>query len=193
MPSRRSRRDIKKLRRLAKRNDLDLWFEDECHFHQRGSRCQMWVPPEDIDPIVFHAPTRKSIGVFGAVRAEDGLFVASRAERFDAETFQAFMKILFRHRRPGRKMVVVLDNARWHHAKMLQPWLKKHHRLVRLEFLPAYSTELDHVERVWKLTRRLCTHNCYFETLDELVATVFDQFDTWGKPNKNLRRLCAVI
>jgi hypothetical protein len=29
----------------------------------------MWVPPEDIDPVVFHAPTRKSVAFFGAVRA----------------------------------------------------------------------------------------------------------------------------
>ena len=193
MPSLRSRRDIKKLRRLARRGDIDLWFEDECHFQQHGSRCQMWVSPEDVDPVVFHSPTRKSVGVFGAVRAADGLFVASRAGRFDAVTFQDFMKSLIRHRRHDRKMVVILDNARWHHAKLLRPWLKKHHSHLRLDFLPAYSPELNHVERVWKLTRRLCTHNCYFETLDELVTTVSDQFDAWGKPNESLRRLCAVI
>jgi transposase len=170
-----------------------LWFEDECHFQQHGSRCRMWVPPEDVDPVVFHAPTRKSIGVFGAVRADDGLFVASSAGRFDAETFQEFMASLFRHRRRDRKMVVVLDNVRWHHARLLHPWLRKHQSQLKLDFLPAYSPELNHVERVWKLTRRLCTHNYYFETLDELVETVFERLDEWSKPNESLCKLCAVI
>jgi len=27
------------MRRLAARNDLDLWCEDECHFQQHGTRC----------------------------------------------------------------------------------------------------------------------------------------------------------
>ena len=42
---------------------MDIWFEDECHFQQRGSRCIMWIPPEDVDPVIFHASTRKKVGV----------------------------------------------------------------------------------------------------------------------------------
>jgi transposase len=89
-------------------------------------------------------------------------------------------------------MVVVLDNARWHHARKLQPWLKEHRQYLRLDFLPPYSPELNPMERVWKLTRRLRTHNRYFPLLDELVTTVFDQFHAWQQPNETLRRLCAI-
>jgi transposase len=90
-------------------------------------------------------------------------------------------------------MVVVLDNARWHRAKVLQPWLNKHRKHLRLDFLPPYSPELNAIERVWKLTRRLRTHNRYFPVLDDLVQTVFDQFESWRGPNETLRRLCAIL
>jgi hypothetical protein len=51
------------------RNDsVDLWSIDEVHFQQHGSRCRMWIPPEIKDPVLLHAPTRKSVGYFGAVR-----------------------------------------------------------------------------------------------------------------------------
>jgi transposase len=89
-------------------------------------------------------------------------------------------------------MVVVADNARWHHARALSPWLNRHRKSLRLDFLPPYSPELNHIERVWKLTRRLCAHNHYFEALEELIDTVEDQFDLWTKPNSTLRRLCAI-
>src|SRR6266446_8879965 len=46
---------------------VDLWATDEVHFQQHGSRCQMWIPPETKDPVLLHAPTRKSVGYFGAV------------------------------------------------------------------------------------------------------------------------------
>jgi transposase len=153
----------------------------------------MWVPPEDADPIVLHAPTRKSIAVFGAVRIDDGRLVASRDKKFDALTFLTFLEKLLRHRRKARKMVVVLDNARYHHARLIQPWLKIKRNVLQLLFLPPYSPELNPVERVWKLTRRVCTHNRYFPTLDEVVEAVFNQFDVWSKPNDTLRRLCAII
>lgn len=61
-----------------------------------------------------------------------------------------------------------------------------------LDFLPPYSPDLNPIERVWKLTRRLCLHNRYFGLLDGVVAAVEDQFAEWTKPNDTLRRLCAI-
>jgi len=152
----------------------------------------MWVPPEDLDPVILHAPTRKSVAFSGAVRSSNGLLVTQRADKFNAETFQRFLSRLIHRKRQGRKMIVVVDNARWHHAKALIPWLTGRQKALRLDFLPPYSPELNHIERVWKLTRRLCTHNHYFEVLEKLVGTVEDQFGLWTKPNDTLRRLCAI-
>src|SRR3990172_4893871 len=153
---------IKKLHRMAQNLELDLWGEDECHFQQHGSRCAMWIPPEDADPVLLHAPTRKSVALFGAVRLQDGCFVPRRAETFDASSFEMFLEQLLRHRRKGRTMRVLVDNARWHHARQLQPWLHQHRHLLPREFLPPYRPDLNPVERVWKLTRYQCTHNRYF-------------------------------
>jgi transposase len=153
----------------------------------------MWIPPEDVDPVVFHAPTRKQTAVFGAVCPADGRLLTMPAEKFNARSFQAFLGRLLRRRRRGCKMVVIVDNARWHHARALQPWLYKHRRVLRLDFLPPYSPDLNPVERVWKLTRRLCTHNVYFETLESLIDVVQEQFAWWFQPNLQLRRLCAII
>jgi hypothetical protein len=66
---------------------IDLWSTDEVHFQQYGSRCLMWVPPEEKDPVLLHHPTRKSVGYFGAVRLRDGKLVFQREEeRFNAVT-----------------------------------------------------------------------------------------------------------
>jgi transposase len=153
----------------------------------------MWVPPEDIDPVVLHQPTRKSIGVFGAVRASDGLLVTSRSEKFNSITFWEFLKKLKRHRRKSKKMLVIVDNAKWHKAKEIRPWLWKQRKFLELDFLPPYSPEINSIERVWKLTRRLRTHNQYFPNLDDLIETVFEQFILWSKPNNTLHKLCAII
>ena len=40
---------------------MDLWAIDEVHFQQHGSRCRMWIAPENRDPVLHHEPTRKSV------------------------------------------------------------------------------------------------------------------------------------
>jgi hypothetical protein len=67
----------------------------------------MWVPPEVKDPVLLHAPTRKSVACFGAVSLSSGKFVRSMCARFDALTFEAFLQKLLRHRLRGKRMVVV--------------------------------------------------------------------------------------
>lgn len=183
---------LKKLRKLAHRDDVEIWSLDECHFQQHGSRCIMWVPPEDKDPILHHAPTRKSMSVFGGVRIDTGRLLTTTSENFNAETFQEFLDYLISRTYRKRKMHLILDNSRYHHAKLLDPWREDYKKDVEFDFLPPYSPQLNPIERVWKLTRRLCVHNRYFPELDDLVQTVEQQFKPWEKPNATLRRLCAI-
>ena len=174
---------------------VDLGASDEVHFQQHGSRCRMWIPPEIKDPVLLHAPTRKSVGYFGAVRLRDGRFVFRReSESFNGETYWQFLRQLFRASRvAGRRVVIISDNASYHHGRIHKPWRKKHEGRFDLHFLPPYSPELNPIERVWKLTRRLCLHNRYFEHLDIVITAVENEFANWRTRNEVLRRLCAII
>lgn len=153
----------------------------------------MWVPPEDRDPIQLLAPTRKSIALFGAVNNRSGRLLTEFEKKFNAMTFQSFLKKILKHGARGRLNVIILDNAKYHHAILLKPFLQKHQKRLRLEFLPSYSPQLNPIERVWKLARRLCTHNEYFPSLVALQEAVSGQLSMWEKPNEVLRKLCCII
>ncbi|HAM53322.1 MAG TPA: hypothetical protein DCP92_22485 [Nitrospiraceae bacterium] len=45
--------------------------------------------------------------------------------QFNAITFEAFLHLLLRNRCRGKRMAAILDNAKYHHARVLQPWLEK--------------------------------------------------------------------
>jgi transposase len=155
----------------------------------------MWIPPEIRDPVLLHAPTRRSVGYFGAVRLRDGKFLFSRETgKFNGSSFFEFMKRLRRTSiRTGRRVVVITDNAKYHHARLHRTWREEHTLDFALDYLPPYSPELNPIERVWKLTRRLCLHNRYFAQLEEVIDTVEAQFLQWTNRNEALRRLCAII
>jgi transposase len=99
----------------------------------------MWVPPEEKDPTLLHAPTRKSIALFGAVNLNDGQLVTQFSSKFNAITFQDFLKRLLRHCPWNRRIVLILDNARYHHATLLKPFLSEKRNALSLSFLPPYS------------------------------------------------------
>ena len=128
------------------------------------------------------------------MRLRDGKFRFFRETgKFNAMTFFAFLKMLRRASgRTGRRVVVITDNAKYHHARLHKEWRENHVEDFRLDYLPPYSPELNPIERVWKLTRRQCIHNRYFPALEEVVTTVETQFGYWANGNETLRRLCAI-
>lgn len=173
---------------------IDLWATDEVHFQQHGSRCLMWTPPEEADPVLKHEPTRRKVGDFAAVRLRDGKFVYTREDgRFNGETFLNFLKKLRKAScQSGRKVIVITDNARYHHAMLHKKYREDCSNSFSLDYLPPYSPDLNPIERGWKLTRRCCTHNVYFPALNSIADAVETKFEKWTAGSDILRRLCAI-
>ncbi|OYV72737.1 MAG: hypothetical protein B7Z72_04100, partial [Gemmatimonadetes bacterium 21-71-4] len=92
-----------------------------------------------------------------------------------------------------RRVVVIADNASYHHSRVHRAWRTAAVAAFEVFYLEPYSPDLNPRERGWTLTRFLCTHNRYFPQLGQLTATVDTQFATWADPNDTLRRLCAII
>ena len=161
--------------------NVDLWATDEVHFQQHGSRCRMWIPPEIKDPVLLHAPTRKSVGYFGAVRLRDGRFVFRlETGKFNGPSFLQFLQQLrSASRGTGRRVVVITDNARYHHSRLHRQWPEQNANHFAFDCLPAYSPELNPIERVWKLTRRRCLHDRYLDRLQNVIGAVEPEFATW--------------
>ena len=131
----------------------------------------MWVPPEIKDPVVYHHPTRKSVGYFAAVRLRDGRFFFQReVGRFNGESFWEFLKTLRAVSAvPGRRVLAISDNAQYHRSKLHLQWRQRQAPQFGLDFLPPYSPELNPVENVWQFLRDNWLSNRVFKSYDDLV------------------------
>lgn len=110
---------------------------------------------------------------------------------FNAKTFQDFLcYFLGLAKRP---ILLVWYKASYHRANELKPLFMEHRAYMKLLFLPAYSPELNPIERVWRITRRRVTHNRYFPNIEVLKEALINQFAQWEYPNETLRILCANI
>ena len=73
-----------------------------------------------------------------------------------------------------RSIHVFLDNARDHHAKLVQAWLARPDCRIKLHLVPAYCPHLNPIERLLGLMHRHLTHNrCYasFKDFSHAILT----------------------
>ena len=106
-----------------------------------------------------------SITVIGAISQERGLihsFIFK--ENNDATQFQHFLFGL-KHKCRGKRVIVVLDNLRIHHAKMLNDVYDDNFKEM---FLPPYSSVLNPIERLWSIFKRRWQQGLYHFS-DELA------------------------
>jgi transposase len=133
--------------------------------------------------VVKSEPVRKSVKAFGAVSVEqDPRFHFQFSEIFNEHSFLRFIKRIVTHAK-GRKVFLILDNARYHHSKLVTKWVEENTDKIELFFLPAYSPDLNAQEHIWRVTKRTTTHNRHFPKLDMLHVAVSRRFNRFqGNP-----------
>lgn len=123
----------------------------------------------------------------------NGQLVIHAEEKFDADSFRRFLELFLTKTCSQKKILLVLDNARYHHAKQLAGYIEEIKDRLELFFLPPYSPEINAIEMLWRKTRRSVTHNRYFEKLGDMEKELCEYWDRFSAPNTELARLCAFI
>ena len=119
---------------------------------------------------------RKRLNIQGALDLETFQFTFVEGEKINAQTTKQMLEKLERNNPTMTLIHVFVDNARYHHAKVLQPWLAKSDRRVRLHFLPPYAPHLNPIERLWGVMHRWVTHNRHYSTFNQFTEEILDFF-----------------
>jgi putative transposase len=128
--------------------------------------------------------------IFGCVCPQSGALVTDIADKGNTLTFFRFLVKAVKAF-AGKKLYMVLDNVRFHHAKRLKPILEKYKHKIELIFLPPYSPDLNPVERVWWLMRKMVTHNRWVQSMDKRI----NDFNRWidNTSAEQIKKVCNVI
>ena len=90
----------------------------------------------------------KRLNVVGALLSSGGLFAVTLWETMTSWLFVGFLGLLLQQ--VNKPLVVILDNASIHTAKLIEPVLALlQQQGLRLYFLPPYSPELNRIEKLW--------------------------------------------
>ena len=130
--------------------------------------------------------------LFGCVEPQTGIVLTSENERGNTKSFYSFLIKTAKHF-GNRKVVMVLDNVKYHHAKRLKPILERYKHRIELVFLPPYSSDLNPMERVWWFMRKKITHNRFLETMEIRIEAFKNLMNQFKSENDLGKKLCRLI
>jgi transposase len=183
--------DLPKLLALVPHADLYLQDEMQVAFHPTLTR--VWSRKGRREQRLVEAPgdNRKVYG-FGLVDWRDGWFDGRIATGRTADVFcQQVRAAVARSKQRGRVAIVIADNLRTHTSagsllvRSLLSEFKDHFYLV---YTPAYDPDANRIEWLWRISRRVVTHNHHRSTFELLVSDVERHFQALAQTQASVLR-----
>lgn len=147
-------------------------FGDGMHLiHQNVPRL-CWGDAK-VPPVLRTNTGRQRLNVLGAYNPDTHEFThLTGEENCDAKRVIQYLDLITRTYSNALKIVLILDNAKYFKAKIVNEWLKGFPRL-QIEFLPPYAPNLNLIERFWRFAKEKLVKNTYYAKYKTFRANVF--------------------
>jgi transposase len=151
-----------------------IYFNDGVHPQHNTRADYGWIPKGK----TFEMPTnpgRRRINLNGALNAQDVTDIVVRED--DRINAQSVMKLwdALQKRNRGKIIYNICDNAPYYHSKLIKQYLIDNPK-VKIIYLPAYSPNLNLIERLWKFLRKQVTSYYFYEHYAEFRQAILDFF-----------------
>ncbi|MGL6107081.1 IS630 family transposase [Romboutsia sp.] len=184
--------DFEVLKKILDGEVQHIVFEDESMIRDYQAMQKTWFPKGKQRKIRTYGKN-PGVKIIGILDYNSGSVYCEEHKNYDAEVFLGFLKKVL-EKYPTGKTIMILDNARIHHAKLIQPFLSDNKHKLELMFLPPYSLELNLIEGLWGWLKSNVINNKFFASLEEVRVSIDKFIESINKvPINTLARLCTKL
>jgi transposase len=151
----------------AARGERKVFFVDAAHFVMGAFLGMLWCFGRIF---IKTSPGRQRYSVLGAIESHSHEIISVTTDGTVSAPLvtQLLDKIRLAH--PNTPITLVLDNARYQRCKEVANHAAT--RDIELLYLPAYSPNLNLIERLWKLTKKKCLTNKHYQNFTDFRAAI---------------------
>lgn len=165
-----------------------IYFSDATHPTHNTKPSYGWIKKGKQNDVYIKSNSgRKRLNILGALDISDKKAVIIERETIDGLAIIDLLEAIKR-KQPYGKVYIVFDNAKYHHARLVNNWFLNHPRFKRI-FLPSYSPNLNIIERLWRFFHQKVTNNQYFATFQEFKEQTMQFFQNLTKYKTELDSL----
>jgi transposase len=125
---------------------------------------------------------RKRLNILGAYCPDDHEYIDYRLTRDNINGAQVvnFLRLLRSLHPETERFILYVDGARYYDSPVVTEWLKRHPEF-HLSRIPAYSPNVNLIERMWKFLRAkaLCRWHKTFAAMQAAVSEVLDHLENY--------------
>jgi transposase len=125
---------------------------------------------------------RKRLNILGGYCPDDHEYVDFRRTRdnINGEQFVNFLRLLRSLHPETEHFILYVDGARYYSSPVVKEWLRRHPEF-HLSQIPAYSPNVNLIERLWKFMRAkaLCKWHKTFDDMQAAVSEVLDHLQDY--------------
>jgi transposase len=132
---------------------------------------------------------RKRLNILGAYCPDDQEYIDYRLTRdnINGEQFVNFLRLLLSLHPEVERFILYVDGARYFNSPVVKEWLERHAEF-HLSRIPAYSPNVNLIERMWKFMRGKALSR-WHKTFEDMQAAVSDVLDHLEKYRGELQTL----
>jgi len=165
-------KEYKMIKREAKKEGREIYFEDEAGFHETASYGKTWSSKGQT-PIIRSTGARTKVNCISAISSKGKLHYMIFEKNFNAKVFIEFLERLMYNRK--KKITLIVDGHNAHNTKAVQKYVASLNGRLKIYFLPPYSPELNPDELVWNNAKQKAAkkkYNRYGKSFGDIVNDV---------------------
>lgn len=139
-------REYPKIRKLAKKENAEIYFEDEAGVRSDYHTGTTWAIKGNT-PIIRSTGSRFGLNMISAISAKGAMRFMTHSGRVNATVFCEFLKRLIHNAK--KKIFLILDGHPVHRSTKVKKFVESTCGRLRIFYLPPYSPELNPDELVW--------------------------------------------
>lgn len=128
-------KEYPQIEQRAREEGGEIHWADEtglCSHDHRGRG----YAPKGKTPVRLHNPSKEKVNMISSLTNRGKLRFMCYEGSFHYEVFHRFLKALVKEA-SGRKLHIIVDNLRVHHAKVIKRWLRRYRRFIEVITCPA--------------------------------------------------------
>jgi len=171
----------------SKTPEEPIYFMDAVHPQHNSMPACGWIKKGTEFPLQANCG-RQRLNINGAVDVTNLKVVTRMDQTINAQSTIALLKQIEKKHPGDYPIHIIADNARYYRSVAVKEYLAEHRRMDLIS-LPAYSPNLNLIERLWKYFRKTVLYNQYYEKFSEYTQAAQDFFKNIRSHRKKLATL----
>ena len=151
-----------------------IFFMDSAHPTMATKVSCGWIK-KGRDKLIAQTASRTRVNVTGAIDLQKMEVLTTLPEKVNGETTIEFFQKLKDACREADKIHIILDQSGYHRSNEVQDFARNSG--IELHYLPAYSPNLNPIERLWKVMNEEARNNIVFSSAKEFREAIVEFFE----------------